>query len=275
MEKTEIKLLCKGDEQAFGAAKLPCLFLPSQPLEVYDPQKHGAYTQPFKDLSLEGHAQHAGTRLKQLPLFFASRFIKDKILIPRPEDCYALWERYAMLDNVREHSKKVADLAFAIAAFAREQKFDIMPELALASGLLHDLGKTHSIEHGGDHAQIGAAWVMRETRNAVIARAVLYHVYWAWEDSLEYCTTHPDLLLVLLTIYADKRVRHDKYVSLDDRYVDLRERYGKTELAKQRIEIAYLQGKKIEQMLSGILGVKLDEYTVNSGRLVQRTGSGT
>ncbi len=271
IEGSEIRLLAKANPEAYGAGQLPCFLLETCSMELYDPQKHGAYTLPYKDMTLEGASMNSATRIKQLPLFFASRFVRDKVLVPRVEDCVALWDRYSMLDNIREHSQKVADLSFAMANYAREKNIAIMPEAVLAAGLLHDLGKTHSIAHGGDHAQIGASWVMRETRNAPIARAVLCHVYWSWENCLEECAKHEHLLLALLTIYADKRVMHDKYVSVDERYVDLLDRYGKNDHAKNRIEIARLQGKTIEAILSNRLGVKLDECTVDSGRLVKRT----
>ncbi|MDR0339942.1 MAG: phosphohydrolase, partial [Desulfovibrio sp.] len=130
--------------------------------------------------------------------------------------------------------------------------------------------KTYTIHHGGNHAQLGAAWVMRETRNGPVARAVLYHVYWPFaekDDDL----LNPDIFMVMAIIYADKRTRHDVYVSLDERYEDLVERYGVTDFIIHRIARSLEQGKRIEAAFSRLLGVKLNECIVDRGRLVERT----
>lgn len=186
--------------------------------------------------------------------------------IPSEADCIELWDSYGMWDNIRAHSRRVADLALALARQAVDNGEHINPDCALAAGLLHDLGKAHSIEFGGFHDQLGAAWVMRETRNGPLAQAVLYHTFWPWDDRLE------DMpLLTKIILYADKRVRHDQYVSLDERFRDLMLRYGLTETARGRLSAAHIQGKTIEAALSSRLGVKLDEYTAHSGRLVRGT----
>lgn len=186
--------------------------------------------------------------------------------VPTVAECEALWDKYEMWDNIRAHSRRVGELAHAMAGHAEKQGEEISPQAVLAAGLLHDLGKTHSILHGGHHDQIGAAWVMRETRNGPISQAVLFHTFWPWEEKLDQAP-----LLVQLILYADKRVQHDQYVDLDSRFSDLVTRYGKSERALKNLAAAHAQGKAIETALSGRLGVKLDEYTAHSGRLVHRT----
>jgi hypothetical protein len=144
---------------------------------------------------------------------------------------------------------------------------EVNPDAVLASGLLHDLGKTYTIAHGGSHAQLGAAWVMRETRNAPIAQSVMFHVHWPWEERMD----DDSLFLVLSIVYADKRVRHDAYVSLDERFADLIDRYGVDAFTRSRIELSLQQGKRIEAALSRRLEVHLHEHTADNGRLVKRT----
>ena len=201
-----------------------------------------------------------------LPLFHAARAHSGKVFIPRVEDCHALWDRYAMPDHIRAHCKQVANFAHSMANRAKELGADVNPPAVLAAGLLHDLGKAYCIAHGGNHAQLGASWVMRETRNGPIAQSILFHVHWPWEE----CVQDDRLFITMAIIYADKRVKHDAYVTLDERFEDLVDRYGVNDYAISRIEASHQQGKRIETAFSSRLGVDLHEYTADSGRLVRR-----
>ena len=186
--------------------------------------------------------------------------------VPTPDECSALWDRYAMPPHIRAHSQLVAGFALALAQRAHELGAHVDLPSVLAAGLLHDLGKFYSIQHGGSHAQVGGAWVLAETRNPHIAQGVIQHVRWAWDVN-----EHEDnWLLCLCLIYADKRVMHDGVVGTEERFTDLLERYGHTEEARKRIAVAHEQGLTIEAALSRRLRIDLHEHTFDSGRLVQR-----
>lgn len=233
--------------EAFGA-----------PMELFDPARHSGH-------SSMGHAGPSRA-VPLLPLARAARANPHLLLVPRVEDCHALWDCYAMLDNIRAHSQAVAGLAMAISLLAVERGAKVAPEAVLAAGLLHDLGKTYTIFHGGSHAQLGAAWAMLQSRNGPIAQAVLFHVYWPFVERFD----DDGLFLVHAIMYADKRCKHDGYVSLDERYEDLLDRYGVNDFIRSRILLSHEQGKRIEAALSQRLGVKLDEHIADSGRLVKR-----
>lgn len=239
---------------------LPFSLYPSASMEVFAPEKH-------LDSLPRSHAGASGAPA-YLPLSIAARLHPKLLLIPRVEDCHALWNRYLMLDNIRAHSALVADMAYAIGQEARKRGLDISLEALQAAGLLHDLGKTYTISYGGSHAQLGAAWVMRETRNGPIAQAVMFHVHWPWAETW---LDDNRLLLTAITLYADKRVKHDTFVSLDERFSDLLVRYGLSDYARERITASHEQGKYVEASLSRRLGVELCEYIADSGRLVKRT----
>ncbi len=182
--------------------------------------------------------------------------------IPTDEACFDLWDSYNMLDNIRVHSLLVADFATAVANLAVENGHDVCVASIRASALLHDIAKTYTIEHGGSHAQIGASWVISSTGNRQIAQGVAMHVHWPWELPQDICK------LPFFVMYADKRIMHEKCVSLDIRYEDLKLRYGVTEAHCKSIYASYMQGKGIESALSAKLGVNLNEYTFDCGRLV-------
>ena len=184
--------------------------------------------------------------------------------VPNDAACFALWDKYAMLPNIRRHSLLVAHVATVLAQRAADMGFAVRVPEVRAGGLMHDIAKTYSVRHGGSHAQIGAAWTVAETGNYAIAQGVMMHVWWPWAlpQGPEICS------LPFFVIYADKRIRHDNCVTLEERYEDLLERYGRTGPARESIGVAYKQGKNIESALEAQLGWTLHENSFNCGRVV-------
>ena len=184
--------------------------------------------------------------------------------VPDDAKCFSLWDKYGMLPNIREHSLKVAHIATCLAKKAEEMGFDVNINSVRATALLHDLAKTHSIHYGGSHAQMGSAWVMAETGNHSLAQGVLFHVFWPWALPKE-----KDLIsLPFFIIYADKRVCHDRIVSLEERFDDLKIRYGRTEEIISHIAQTFSQARYLEKIFSKQLGWKLDEDSFDCRGLV-------
>lgn len=183
---------------------------------------------------------------------------------PVPDDatCETHWAHFEMLDNIAEHSRKVARVATFVAERARALGMDIHVPTVRASALLHDIAKTYCIIHGGNHSQLGGAWVTELTGNPVIASGVTHHVIWPWTLDLDRYFTP------LAVIYADKRVRHDNIVTIESRFDDLIKRYGVNDYIRQRIETTKAQSLSLEKMLGDIIEVDLNECDFNSGRLV-------
>lgn len=185
--------------------------------------------------------------------------------VPGEEECRALWDKYAMPEHIREHSLAVADLATCLAEQGAKRGVPLRVDEVRASALLHDLAKDYTIRHGGNHAQLGGAWVQEETGNPAIAQGVTHHVYWPWDVDVD------KYFLCLAVIYGDKRVRHHQVVTVAERYEDLFERYGKSAQIREKIELSRIQTLDIEESLSKRLGVGLHACTYDCGRLVQRT----
>ena len=222
----------------------------------------------MKSTSSSGTDRHArrspSPRSQELPFLPFERDFSWSV--PGREECVALWDRYAMPPNIRDHSKCVAELAFTIAVHLSDNGATVHAPSVLAAGLLHDLGKIYCIEHGGSHAQLGAAWVIGATKNPHIAQGVIHHVDWPWNVDV-----YDDRqLLCLCVMYADKRVKHDALVGLADRYADIMERYGVSPADVKRITAAREQAYEIEAALSRRMGIELNEHTFDSGRLVKR-----
>ena len=191
--------------------------------------------------------------------------------IPSDDECRKWWTIHGMLDHIKDHSELVADVATTLAVLAIKKGLgnpdgltqDDFVQSVRAAGLLHDLGKTYSITHGGNHSQIGAAWVMDLIRSPRIAQGVLHHVYWPGVLDLD---RH---FLPLAIIYADKRVKHDTIVSMEERFADLFNRYGHTERSREWITRAFEQGQELEHLLSTFLGEDIHEYPFDRRRLVR------
>ena len=188
--------------------------------------------------------------------------------IPDDAACMALWDKYGMLDNIRAHSRMVAHIATELAQRARAAGFPVNVAAVRASAMLHDIAKTYSVLRGGSHAQLGASWVVAETRNHALAQGVLLHVHWPWAVPEQ----EPERLFSIpfFVIYADKRVKHDQCVPLRQRYEDLLVRYGHTEKARKGIRLSWQQGECIERAFEAHLGYAIHEDSFDSGRLVQR-----
>ena len=178
--------------------------------------------------------------------------------VPDEAQCVRLWDKYGMMPHIREHCRAVASVALEIVRRAEER--GVLPEgrglstpYVLAGGLLHDIAKTYTIRHGGSHAQLGAAWVRDETGNPALAQAVLWHVSWPWQSGPLDDAADP-LRLPVIIAYADKRVRHTEFVTLDERFDDLMVRYGIDDERKARITGYLNRTKSVEKALFDKIG---------------------
>ena len=184
--------------------------------------------------------------------------------VPPEEVCRALWDKYKMPEHIRAHSEQVARFSVILAELAAMRGYAVRAEDVRACALLHDIAKSYTLRYGGSHAQLGAAWALAETGHAGIAQGILHHVYWPWPLREETLCTLP-----ILVLYADKRTQHADFVTLEERFADIAVRYGIHEQARRGIETSHRQAAGIERALSARLGVELDAYTPDSGRMVK------
>lgn len=193
---------------------------------------------------------------------FSARRAGQPWRVPDEARCLAWWDRFAMPEHIRAHSRKVAQVACFVAKAGQRLGLDVDVDTVHASALLHDLAKIYCINHGGNHSQLGGAWAMALTGNPLLAQGVMHHVYWPFEVDLERFFTP------LAVLYADKRVSHDRIVHIEDRFGDLLDRYGKTPEMCERIHTTNSQAKDIEDALSRLLEIDLNAHAFDCGRLV-------
>ncbi len=159
---------------------------------------------------------------------------------PVREQCFALMEAYNMLPHIQRHSIAVSEVAVSIAeALNAAGHFYRIVDIE-AAGLLHDITKTKSLETGENHAETGAA-LLEELGYGHIAEMVRQHV--TPEDA------GPELSAAEIVSYADKRVLHDRVVSLEQRFKYLVARYGVSDRACERISAAKQRAMDIEEKI--------------------------
>jgi putative nucleotidyltransferase with HDIG domain len=183
--------------------------------------------------------------------------------VPTDEECRSLWDAFGMLPNIRAHSELVACIATFLAEQAHLAGLPVNVAEVRAAALLHDLAKTYTIRYGGNHCQLGGAWVQELTGNPALSQGVLCHV--SWPRTLDLRAN----FLPLTLIYSDKRVKHNQIVTLEARFDDLLVRYGKTDFIKARIRESFEQAEAIEHALAETLGITLHENTFGCGGLVE------
>lgn len=170
--------------------------------------------------------------------------------IPSREECDELMELHSMLPNIREHSMQVMNVSLAITDNLKNG-FYIDRDLVIAAALLHDITKTRSLQTGERHDATGGE-LLRELGFPTTAEIVEQHVFLKNFDPGE--TLHE----CEIVFYADKRVMHDKIVTIDERVDDLLQRYGRTEEIRQMILQNLNSVYAIENKIAGNMSVDIN-----------------
>jgi putative nucleotidyltransferase with HDIG domain len=163
-------------------------------------------------------------------------------MIPSRKWAYDLIRLKHMPENIFRHSHLVCNVASIIASHIPD-KVNII--LVNRGALLHDICKMDSIGTGKDHAQLGGR-LLDILDCPELASIVRQHVRLETMDLNE----------AMIVNYADKRVMHDRVVSLSRRFVDLMERYGKDDVRKSRIFNLYSKSLEMEKIITEITGIR-------------------
>lgn len=156
--------------------------------------------------------------------------------IPSIAQCLALMDRYGMFANIRDHSLTVARVAEALLTGMAETRGDgtRLPDrdLVLAGALLHDIAKTICLQQDCLHAKKGHD-ICLELGYPAIAEIICEHV--RLKDFSIDRYARGIFFAKEIVYYADKRVRHDTIVSLDERMAYILERYGNNDQQRHHL----------------------------------------
>lgn len=176
-------------------------------------------------------------------------------MIPSVDKCFELMERYGMLENIKAHSIMVEKVASVIAREIRKTGGDISMPVITAGALMHDIGKTPCLNTRADHAARGSE-ICLENNLDEIAEIVREHVI------IECFDPDGDVSEKEIVYYADKRINHDKLVSLDERLEYLLVRYAEgNRRIEALIEENFLQCRKVEKKLFNLLCFRPEDLT--------------
>jgi putative nucleotidyltransferase with HDIG domain len=181
--------------------------------------------------------------------------------IPSIAQCLALMERYGMFDNIRAHSLTVARVAEMLLAgmAATRAKGAELPDtdLVLAGALLHDIAKTLCLGNECDHARKGREICLKLGYPA-IGEIVREHV--RLKDFSIDRYAQGIFFAKEIVYYADKRVRHESVVSLDERKAYIMERYGNNDQQRHlAIEENFQRCQTLEYHLFSRIDFSTDE----------------
>ncbi|MFO7760764.1 MAG: HD domain-containing protein [Desulfobia sp.] len=139
-------------------------------------------------------------------------------MVPDPDTCYQLMDEYGMYPHIRDHSLVVARVAALLVRGVNLYGWKLDPDLTLAGALLHDIAKTECLEKDCWHDLRGGE-ICRRLGYGEVAEIVEEHV------TLKKGEKQP-LSEKMMVYYADKRVNHDRIVSLEERLISILERYA-------------------------------------------------
>jgi putative nucleotidyltransferase with HDIG domain len=148
---------------------------------------------------------------------------------------------YNVPQHIILHSYKVTKVAYVITEELIEAGNNLNSQLITFSSLLHDITKYQAIiNKGEDHSKTGGE-LLRDLGYPEVAEIIESHIIIKNKKRM--------LLEKMIVFYSDKRVKHDKVVSLKERYDDLIERYGRTIKSKLLIKEGFRRAKNIENKI--------------------------
>jgi len=169
-------------------------------------------------------------------------------MIPSREECLVVMSRCGMLENIVSHSLEVARVALFISAELNRKGQRIDLGLVEAASLLHDLAKTECLKTKDDHARRGCQ-VLKEMGYGRVGDVVAQHIWLEKSGDLS-CVSEEEVVN-----YADKRVMHDRIVSLEERFSDLKARYGLNPKAMDYLERLQKEVYGVEDKIFFILQI--------------------
>ncbi len=149
--------------------------------------------------------------------------------MPHPDEqtCLGLLDKYDTPRHIISHSRTVWRVARVLgASLSAGRSIDM--DLLRAACLLHDIAKYPCILDGYRYHDRRGEEILCNEGLPSVGRIVVQHVHLHDPYAAQLREEH-------LVFYADKRVRHDEVVSIGERFRYLRETYGKTTEAIERL----------------------------------------
>lgn len=178
--------------------------------------------------------------------------VESKGRYPSRDACLEMLKRRGVPLHVIVHSMQVSRVARFLAQKLNLKGEGLNLELVEAASLLHDISKMDGLRTGENHAK-AAGRLLREMGHERVARVVEQHVVAEEVPGLVRITEEE------LVNYSDKRVMHDRIVTLEERFEDLKERYGRSPESRAIIGSHLERARKIERKIFEKLCMRPEE----------------
>ena len=159
-----------------------------------------------------------------------------------------------MLPHIVRHSELVTQVALFIARKLNSSGQHLDLALVEAGALLHDITKTASIKTKEDHAETGCE-LLASLGYPAVASIVRQHI------RLDPGSSDPDAVTEADVVnYADKRVKHEEVVDIEERFRDVNDRYvDKFPGLVTRIEEVQLETRLLEKKIFSKIDVSSEQ----------------
>jgi len=139
--------------------------------------------------------------------------------IPSKQQCFEFLFEMKTLEHIVAHSIQVGRVALFLQEHLKRSGLLLNRNLIQASALLHDITKTRSLETGEFHSQTGSD-LLGSMGYPEVGDIVRQHV------RLDTYSENDGVTEAAIVNYADKRVLHDRIVSLETRMEYILDKYG-------------------------------------------------
>lgn len=178
--------------------------------------------------------------------------------IPSQRDCYRMMAAIGMLPHIAAHSIQVCRVSTWLCDAMAGAGGGPDRDLVLAGALLHDITKTRSFDTGENHARTGEVYLV-DRGYPEVGRIVAQHV------KLDRFEAAGPVGAAEVVNYADKRVLHDRIVSMPRRMAYILERYGGRPEHRERIRALWRETERLEAKLFRGLAAGPDDVAPELG----------
>lgn len=146
--------------------------------------------------------------------------LSQQLCHPTVAQCEAWWDAWELPENIRRHVRQVAWGAYTLAVLLRRGGIRVDPILTHRGGLMHDLDKIKTLSKGHQHGRVGADFLEGEGFPDLAAIVRGHNL-----DTILRPGAADRPWEVNLVFFCDKLVEGDRFVTLDERFTALDQRY--------------------------------------------------
>lgn len=159
-----------------------------------------------------------------------------------------------MMDHIIDHSIMVSNVARFLSCKLKKHSPNLDTRLATSAALLHDITKTRSFDTKEIHSETGCQ-ILTQLGYPEIGDIIRQHVV------LDSYKNNSAVSVQEIVNYSDKRVLHDKVVSLDERLEYIAIRYGTRQEFRDHIQIMWKNSVDLENKIFSYLDILPDQLS--------------